>query len=322
MSTAPLPVVNVDEDTYATTTVSDGGETVVATRTRLAGGVIGAALAPWYVDASAGGGSVSVVGGAAEIHSGVAAAPRGRIQTRHLARVVLPQANHCTIVASLGSLAAGGRYRFGVFDDSDGFFYEVSGGIASIVTRKAGVDTVYTSPFNVTQPVVVDSLRHVYTIRYLITRAHFFQDQARKHFVASTAVGPLVVNADLPLRAEAENLAAPGTDFILTVANASISRVGESAPGGESSAVTRVATSVASALLIAANPLRRFLVIHNDSVHKLYLKYGATASPSDYTVVLERQDIVTIPGEEWSGRVDGVLDGGTGFAQITETMEV
>lgn len=317
MSTQPIKIVNTDDDTEANATVSDGGELIVAQRTRLAGGVIGSTLAPWYTDSSSGGGSVVVTGGAAVIHSGVAAAGLGLLVSAHVARVVLPQANHCTVVAILGSLAAGGRYRFGPFDALNGFFFEILGGVARIVTRKAGVDTVITPP----PPFLsVDTGRHVYTIRYLITRAHFLQDQDRKHQLISSVAGPLIQDPDLTVRVEAENLAAPGTDFIITVAPPSISRIGPPVNPTRST-VSRVATSTGSAQLAAANPLRRALVVFNDSNKNLYVKYGLVASETSFTRFLGSGDTLTIPGGEWTGRVDGILNGGSGFAQVTETLE-
>lgn len=321
MSTIPTPVINKDGDTEAEATVTPGGELIVAQRTRVAGGIIGVALLPWYVDQSSGGGSIVLSGAAAVVHSGAAAAGRGVFQSRHRAKTVLPQSNHCTVVASLGSLAAGGRYRFGAFDANDGFFFEILGGAARIVTRKAGVDTVVTAPFSGPQPLVVDGARHAYTIRYLITLAYFNQDSELRHTIRSSTVGPLISGGDLPVRIEAENVSAPGTDFVITVANASISRVGHPVQA-EGGAPTRVATSTASAQLIASNLLRRKVTIHNESYRRLFLKFGATASQTDYTCVLGPDDVVTIDGMEWAGRIDGILDGGAGFAQVTETTEV
>jgi len=319
MSSQPSMIIGIDEDTKATTSVSDGGELIVAPRQRLAGGVFNAALAPWFKDSSTGGGSVPVVNAAAEVHSGVAVAGRGLLESMHRARVVLPQANHNTIVASLGSLVAGGRYRFGVFDANDGFFFQVTGGATILVTRKAGADTAVTPP----PPfLVVDNARHVYTIRYLVTRVHFFQDSDLSRSISSTIVGPLVQQPDLPIRVEAENISAAGTDFIITVANASISRVGPLVDAA-GAVITRPATSTVSAQLIAGNHQRRTVVIVNDSSRNLYIKFGATATTTDYAYVLPRGAQIAIDGRrEWSGRIDGILDSGTGSAQVTETAEV
>lgn len=329
MSSIPLPIANKDADTGAEATVTRGGELVQVSRTRRAGGVLSTTLAPWYADASSGAGSVAVVGAAAEVHSGVAAAPIGRLQSVHRARMIVSQSCHCTVVAAItgGLLTSGGRFRFGAFDDNDGFFIEVLTGpapVGRIVSRKATVDTVVTPPFGQVQPLIVNSSRHAYTIRYLITVADFLQDGVLRHTITAGAGGapfPLLSAADLPVRVEAENLAAPGTDFIILAGNASISRLGDDA-FADASAITRVATSTASAQLIAANPMRRFVVIHNDSNRELRIKYGATASPTSYTHVLGPDSEIIISGMEWAGRIDGILASGSGNAQVTETTEI
>jgi hypothetical protein len=326
-STVPLPVINQDGDTKAQATISRGGEIIQAHRLRRAGGVIATALAPWYFDASTGGGSVAVVGGAAIVSSGTAVAPRGRLESKHRCRTILPQSNHCTIVAQVsnGLLDPGGRFRFGAFDDQDGFFIEVLTGAPDprIVSRKASVDTVVSPPFGQIQPLTIDTQRHAYTIRYLVTIADFLQDGIVRHTMTSGIANPLplVVNADFPVRVEAENLSSAGTNFQITVANASISRLGDEV-GSATAAITRIATSTASFMLADTNPMRRAVIIHNDSNNELRIKYGIAASPTSYTYVLAPQDGIEIDGMEWCGRIDGILMSGTGNAQVTETQEI
>lgn len=326
MSTTPLPIINQDRNTGDSATVTVGGELVSAQRLRRVGGVIAGSLAPWYEDASSGGGSVVVSGAAAVVHSGAAVAGRGLLRSAHICRAIAPQQSHATIVASMSDvLTPGGRYRFGAFHDTDGYFFEIVTGAspsARVVSRKAGVDTPVTSPFSGPQPLVVDTSRHAYTIRYLVTLAHFLQDGVLRHSMRSTSVGPLLQDADVPVRVEAENVAGAGTDFIITASNAHISRIGPEALGSTRViGPARIATSTASVNLAVENPMRRRLIIVNESTHTLYLKYGVTASLTDYVLTVSRGGTVTIPAYEWSGRVDGILDAGTGFAQVTATEE-
>lgn len=325
MSTIPLPIVNFDAETGDRGSVTQGGEQVIAPRLRLCGGVLSGALAPWYESASSGGGSVAVVGAAAEVHSGVSVAGRGLLRTIDFARVIAPQQNHCTIVLAMPTLlTAGGRYRFGAFTDTDGFFFEVLTGpspTAVMKTRKAGVDTSHTPPLAGEQ-FTLNVGRHAYTIRYLITVAHFLQDGRLRHTVRSTAVGPLVQDPDVQVRVEAENLAGGGTDFIAIAANAHISRIGPEAMGAlRVYGPYRIATSTTSVQLITEQPMRRLLIIHNESNAFMFLKYGATASSTDYTYLLPPNATIEIKGGEWAGRVDAILRSGAGFAQITVTAE-
>lgn len=82
--------------------------------------------------------------------------------------------------------------------------------------------------------------------------------------------------------------------------------------------VASVSASATSVSILAANADRRKAVIFNASDAFLYLKYGATATSSDYTV---RVDPWT-PWEEWhhTGRIDGVWASATGAALVTEVL--
>lgn len=84
-----------------------------------------------------------------------------------------------------------------------------------------------------------------------------------------------------------------------------------------SASVTRVATSNVSAQLLAANVNRVGVIIVNESAYTMYVKYGTTASPTDYTYRLPANSVLEI-GFGWIGRIDAVLNDGTGAAQITE----
>lgn len=85
---------------------------------------------------------------------------------------------------------------------------------------------------------------------------------------------------------------------------------------GASSTPARVATSTTSAQLIAANASRKKVVIHNDSAGILYVKFGTTASATDFTYRLASQTDKAIT--KYTGRIDGILDTGTGNAQVSE----
>jgi len=83
--------------------------------------------------------------------------------------------------------------------------------------------------------------------------------------------------------------------------------------------LTNVATSTASAQLLAANTSRRGVIIHNDSSGILYVKYGTTASATSFTYRLTSQATLELPTSPmYTGRIDGILDTGTGTARVTE----
>lgn len=321
MSTTPLPTTLFDFISGTAGGVTEFREQLIAPSTRLAGGHLYlASPPPWYRDASSGGGSVVVASGAATIASGTVVAGVGSFVSRHTARLLLGSQHEFAAVLSVSTNAAGGRYRWGAYDSSNGYFFEFEGTVARIISRKNGVDAIVTV-FTGTQPFLIDTNRHAYVIRYTAVLARWIQDANLKHSMFSSAIGPLVVNPNLPVTIEAANLSAPGTNFVVTATTAFIRRSGGPAPDAETAAITRVATSTASAMLIDFNPMRRTLLIFNDSNRILYLKFGTTASIVDYTLPVPPNDRVVIQGSEWSGRVDGILNTGTGFAQVTETSE-
>lgn len=79
---------------------------------------------------------------------------------------------------------------------------------------------------------------------------------------------------------------------------------------------SRIAGVAASTTLLAANANRISAVIVNESTSTLYLKYGATASPTDYTFPIAPNGFVII--DDYTGRLDGIWSAAAGNAQITE----
>lgn len=87
-------------------------------------------------------------------------------------------------------------------------------------------------------------------------------------------------------------------------------------------AVTSVAASVTAVTLFAADPagLRNAMnrMIHNDSTATLYIKYGASASTSDYSVKIPADGYFEFPAPAYDGLVTGAWAAATGNAHCTE----
>lgn len=91
-----------------------------------------------------------------------------------------------------------------------------------------------------------------------------------------------------------------------------------STPGTQTTTPARVATSATFAPLLAASGSRRMVHIFNESAAILYVKYGNTASATDYTLQIAAGGYYETPsGNPYSGLITGILASGTGFAQIT-----
>jgi hypothetical protein len=81
--------------------------------------------------------------------------------------------------------------------------------------------------------------------------------------------------------------------------------------------VTQVASSATSVTLLASNVARRGATIYNDSIKKLYVKLGATASLTSYTKQLDMDECWEIPFG-YTGVIDGLWVLANGNAYVTE----
>ena len=80
---------------------------------------------------------------------------------------------------------------------------------------------------------------------------------------------------------------------------------------------SNVVSSASSVTLLAANTSRFGAMIFNDSTAVLYVKLGATASATSYTVKMDAGDYFEVP-YEYTGIIDGIWASATGSARITE----
>lgn len=82
-------------------------------------------------------------------------------------------------------------------------------------------------------------------------------------------------------------------------------------------AVTTVASSATNVTLLNESKRRLGFLVYNDSNQKLYLKFGATASTTSFTVAIANDSYYEAP-LGYNGRVDGLWASVHGHAHITE----
>lgn len=80
---------------------------------------------------------------------------------------------------------------------------------------------------------------------------------------------------------------------------------------------SNVALSTSSTTLLAANSNRLGAAIFNDSNKSLYVKLGASASSTSFTVEVPKAGYYEVPFG-YTGIIDGALSKGTGTARVTE----
>jgi hypothetical protein len=92
--------------------------------------------------------------------------------------------------------------------------------------------------------------------------------------------------------------------------------------GAPNAVTANVASSIASVVIRAAQVARRGLIVFNDSTSRLYLKYGAGASPTSFTVRIEPEGYWELPynAEPYTGLVEGIWEAANGFARVTEVV--
>lgn len=88
-------------------------------------------------------------------------------------------------------------------------------------------------------------------------------------------------------------------------------------PGTQTTVPARVGTSVVAATLFAATARANARLVYNEAAAVLYVKFGATASATDYTVAVPASGYYELPMPVYSGLVTGTLASGTGNAQCT-----
>lgn len=82
--------------------------------------------------------------------------------------------------------------------------------------------------------------------------------------------------------------------------------------------LANVSGSASSVTLRAAATTRLGLLVYNDSTASLYLKYGATASATSFTVFLGPTAYWEMPAPIYNGTVDGIWTAAAGNARVTE----
>lgn len=90
--------------------------------------------------------------------------------------------------------------------------------------------------------------------------------------------------------------------------------------GTATSAVTSVTAATSTTSLLAANAARVQALFFNDSTANLYLKLGATASTTSFTVKIPAAGYYELPTNSgvYTGAIDGIWDAVNGAVRVTE----
>lgn len=85
------------------------------------------------------------------------------------------------------------------------------------------------------------------------------------------------------------------------------------------STVTSVSASASNVTLLASNSARKGAIFYNDSTSICYVKFGTTATSSDFTIAMDSKSTIIIDSNPiYTGRVDGIWVSATGAMKVTE----
>jgi hypothetical protein len=82
--------------------------------------------------------------------------------------------------------------------------------------------------------------------------------------------------------------------------------------------LANVASSASNVTLFASSNEANGRTIYNDSTAVLYVKFGATASTSSYTVQIAAGGYYEFPQPLYGGQVDGIWASANGNARTTQ----
>lgn len=196
--------------------------------------------------------------------------------------------------------------RWGVFDDTNGLFFELNGTSIRVARRQAGVDeAVASAGFNGTTPFVLDTNFHIYEIIYGSGTARFYQDRRLIHRL-TTPQSSLCDTISLKLGAETTNSEGGTSDALLYVRGSSISRFGR-----EVSRPTWYQTTTNETVVLKREPgtLHRVVVGNKGTGSATVTLYDNTAASGTIIGVLDLVNTL--------GSVEFNLDFNTGLTIVT-----
>lgn len=108
-----------------------------------------------------------------------------------------------------------------------------------------------------------------------------------------------------------------GIETLLTAMDGRLAAL-EDTLTADAATLANVASSATNVTVAASNANRRGLMIHNDSTAILYIKFGATASTSSYSVKIPADTYWEMSMPIYQGIVDGIWASANGNARVTE----
>ena len=199
----------------------------------------------FWTEITTNGGSITQAGG---VTLATSISPSGSAQYDSVrkARHVAGSANELKFTGRLViDPIAGNVRRMGVYDDDNGFFFQVNGATFGVGARKGGVDTIVNSgsfngDYGTTAPGAVTTTN--FRIWYWEKTAQFFVNDKLLHKITATS-GSLVNTNTLPIRMENNNVGST-IDNTYEILTSTVFRLGDLLTAPTSKRITTANTYV------------------------------------------------------------------------------
>lgn len=226
-------------------------------------------------------GTIVPGGNQASLQTGVNANGTASLITTRSARFVPGHTNYYFGMSRAPTATGANVRRWGTYDSSNGFFFELQGGYLALVCRKGGVDNRVTSgSFNGEDgPVyILDANAHTFEIHYTLKNAWFLIDSEIIH-TFSGLTAPLTNTNSLPVRAETVNSNGNTANNILELRVASICRYGSLQT---ETAYKYIASATTTVCKYGAGRLMKVVINNPDAAAQdisIYDSIGGATSP-------------------------------------------
>jgi len=225
--------------------------------------------------------AVQTSGGEVVLSTGTTATSVAMLQSTHRSRHVAGSSEEFKFTGRLVTATqADNIRRCGVYDDDNGFFFQVDGTTFGVGTRKDGTDTIINSgDFNGNYGAIVtmDTSMGDFVIWYWERSIEFFYNSKLLHKISATTES-LTETLNLPIRIENINESTNVTDNSLEILVASVFRLGNL----ETSPISyhQSGTTASVVLKHGAGILRTIIIgnVTNNSVITLYDNTAASGT--------------------------------------------
>lgn len=246
-----------------------------------------------WITTTANGGTVPTTGGVVLLQNNGTANGACTLTSNKKARYYGAQPNRYIAAVVVGDTGGVNNIRrWGAFDANNGYFFQLSGTVLSIVSRKDAVDTVVIqSSWSNPTGFTLDTNFHTYVMDYTASNVQVVIDGVKVHSLSPFTATALVNGPTAPLRFENTNSGGSTTNHTVGCRGLAIQRHGSAASRPQFLYVN--ATSAGTNIKNGPGTLRRIVNNNNGTGGASLTLYDNTTAAGTIIAII---DIVNILG--------------------------